>query len=156
VHEIAGWLGVPESTLYEHLAALETAGLILEGESVRTTKNYARTYEAPASTLKITHSAPKPETRAAISDVVSSQLRLASREFHDSLVKDNLPAGTPDDTVDSGSVVGWLSERQIKEVNKLLGRVMKIYAESSPSESRQLHAITWVTRPASTSRRSAR
>lgn len=153
-HQIADWLDVPASTLYEHLSALEDAGLLRAGEPVRTTKNFARTYEAPASSLKITHSAEKQETRAAISEVVSSQLRLAGREFEESLVSDELPAGTDRDRLDSGSTVGWLSDADVEEVNRLLDRVMRIYTGSGPSEERQLHAITWVTRPASTGRRS--
>lgn len=147
VHEIADWLDAPVSTLYEHLDALIEAGLLEEGDPVRTNKNFARTVLAPGTDLKITHTASNAKARQAIADVLSSQLRLAGREFERGLVRDKLPAGEPGATLDSGSAIGWLNEDDRREVRELLGRVMEIYARSSPDDGRELQAITWVTRP---------
>lgn len=147
VHEIADQLGKPVSSLYHHLDMLVEAELLLEGEPVRTNKNFARTYVAPARRLRFTRDLDVEGVREGIADVAASQLRLGEREFRAALQKPGITAGRPTSRVASGSMVGWLDDDQIRQVNSLLNQLASIFDESVQEEGRRLHAVTYVSRP---------
>lgn len=146
VHEIADQLGRSVPGLYPHLEILVEAGLLLEGEPVRTGKNFARTYVARAERLRMTRDLTNPAVRSGIADVVSSQLRLADREFRASLEMSGVTNGQPDSRISSASMVGWLNDEQIREVNRLLGEVVEIFDGAVPGEGRSLQGLTFVSR----------
>lgn len=146
VHEIADQLGKPVSSLYHHLDMLVEVGLLLEGEPVRTNKNFARTYTAPARRLKFTQDLSDPDVRRGIADVAASQLRLAEREFRAALETPGITAGKPTSRVGSGSMVGWLDDDQIRKVNSLVNQIAEIFDESVKADNRKLHAFTYASR----------
>ncbi|MFI4873589.1 MAG: winged helix-turn-helix domain-containing protein [Phycisphaerales bacterium JB061] len=151
VHEIADQLGVPVSTLYSHLEMLVGVGLLHEGEPVRTTKNFARTYNAPARKLRVTHQTDNEDVREAIADVVASQLRFAEKEFRKAAHSEEFDsAGKPESRVRSGSVVGWLGAKDVRELNRLMGEVFALFEGTSPGPGRRLQGMTFVSRPIET------
>lgn len=150
VHEIADRLGAPVSTLYDHLEILVEVGLLLEGEPVRTTKNFARTYVAPAKQLRFSLNSKDPEIRTAIADVVASQLRFAEKETRVGIVDKGYPVGEPDSVLRTGSTTGWLSRDDICKLNALLAEAVSLFEQGvDPAPGRQLQAFTFVARPVS-------
>ncbi|MFT5424720.1 MAG: putative transcriptional regulator [Phycisphaerales bacterium] len=148
VHEIADRLATPVSSLYDHLEILVEAGLLLEGEPVRTTKNFARTVVAPAKQLRFSHNTDDRETRIAIADVVASQLRFAEKETRAAIVERGDTVGRADSVLRSGSTVGWLSKADIRRLNELLTEVESLFERGTgPEPGRSLQALTVVSRP---------
>lgn len=147
IHEIAVWLDVPASTLYTHMDLLVEVGLLEEVEATRTGKNLARTFEAPAARLRVCHESEDPETREAIADVVSAQVRFAEKEFRAALAAGESGAGTGASPVRSLSMVGWLGAREVRELGRLLGEIEALFAGSGPGGKRRCVGFTAVSRP---------
>jgi len=80
VHEIAEDLEVQPTTLYRHLDMLVEVGLLEEAEPVRTTKNFARVFRAPARNISLWPEKVNDEVRHAIALVIESQLKNRSEE----------------------------------------------------------------------------
>jgi hypothetical protein len=148
VHEIADQLAVPVSTLYKHLELLVEVGLLLEGEPVRTTKNFARTYVAPARQLILTRKADDPEVVSALADILSSQLRCADKEVRKSI--ESQAASTSSELssrVKAGSIVAWLSTREVEKLNRLVSEMFELFEGTGPGPGKELQGFTFASRP---------
>ena len=146
--EIASRVGARPSKLYPHLDLLVEVGLLVEGEPIRTGKNFARVFGAPARGYRFDRESDDPDVREAVCSIVSSQLRQADREFR--------AAYNAEDDADSRENVSaawlsaWLDDDGIRKARTLLDQLDELFEKYEPGPDKSLFVLTYVARPVKT------
>jgi hypothetical protein len=88
-------------------------------------------------------------TRRAVIALGRTRLRSAGRAFARACQAEGAVVEGPDRNLWASSRTGWLSERELKEVNVLLRRLVDMLGrgEGSRSANRALHELTFVLTP---------
>lgn len=148
--EIATRLGIRPTAIYPHLDLLVEVGLLVERDQVRTNKNFARSFGAPAKHLRLDRESKDPEVQAAICAILASQLRQASREFQTAIEAGSCPENG-DSIAELGLGIAWLTawldSESIKRAKALLDELDELFMIDEPGPGKTLFALTYVARP---------
>lgn len=151
--EIATRLGMKPTTIYPHLDLLVQVGLLVERDQVRTNKNFARSFGAPATHLRLDRESKDPKVQAAICAILASQLRQASREFQNA-IESASHTDQDDAAAELGLgiawLTGWMDKKSIKRAKALLDDLDELFMIDEPGPGRTLYALTYVARPVNT------
>jgi len=148
VAEIARELGRPADGLYYHLAALLRVGLLEEAGSRRHRGCEEVLYapRSPQRPMRLHYAPEDPENVEAVLGVVASMLRMTERDFAGAYRPGAVTEG-PKRNLWAARVKGWLSDEDLREVNRLLAEVAAIFARNKEPGRDRLHAFTFVNVP---------
>lgn len=145
VAELAAALDRPADALYFHLNALTRAGLVRHaGYRVRRGGKEAL-YRTVAPELQLEYEPGSAANRRAVSAIVASMLRLATRDFTRSFERRQVVVSGEHRELWSMRKVGRLSPPQLADVNR---RIQKLAQRvSAPRGQGRLYALTVVLTP---------
>lgn len=146
VAELAEQLGRPADGLYYHLRAMVRAGLIQQQPGSGDGRRY-RTISARGQRLRLRY---KPGTTAnakAVGRVAASVSRLAQRDFARALSRDDTIVEGPTRELWAARFRGWFNPAELAEVNRLLSRLVEMFARSRPIPAGKLIALQWILAP---------
>lgn len=144
--EIAKRLGIRPTAIYSHLDLLVEVGLLTEGEQVRTNKNFARSFGAPAKYMRFDRESKNPQVQEAISAILSSQLRQAAREYESATHSTN-GSSQAETGLGIAWLTGWLDSKSISRAKVLLDELDELFMIDEPGPGKTLFALTYVARP---------
>jgi len=148
VAQIAEELGQKPTALYRHLDHLVEVGLLIEGEPVRTEKNFARVFVGPGDTLAyVPPGEADEEMREAVAGLIAYELNLAARETARAYAERIGTVGVPSAHLKYVSTTGWLSREERARVNALLDEVVAVFSASSHGPGKDLQTISFASRP---------
>lgn len=150
IAQIGEWLGRRPDSLYYHIAALTKVGLLVEAGRRRTGKRFGAVYDVPGRPMVLKYS---DLGEAAVVPVVRAALRLAARDFARAVRAEGAVLEGPGRNVWGGRVKGWVDERDLAEVGRLLERLAVLVQRGRPREGAGAHAFTYVVAPAASGRR---
>lgn len=143
--EIATRLGIKPTAIYPHLDLLVEVGLLIERDQVRTNKNFARSFGAPATHLRLDRESKDPAVQSAICAILASQLRQASREFQNAIESKSDP--DHDSGLGIAWLTGWMDTKSITRAKALLDELDDLFMIDEPGPGKTLYALTYVARP---------
>ena len=154
--ELARILGCAPDALYHHLRLLTRNGLLI---SKQRANGIGRPYAVFALRGKPTRLRYRPSDRrnaAAVTTVVASMLRHASRTFARAMNQHPVVSGLRRNLW-AGRCIAWLTPLEIEELNKLLHRITRLMWTGAPGRRRaRLYALTFVLSPFGARRRSTK
>ena len=144
---LAAILGYPADALYHHLRLLTRAGFLT---SVGRAGKVGRPGAVFALRLKPTrlHYDPSDrQNRSAVTAVVASMLREATRTFARGMLRRPVVEGRRRNLW-AGRRTGWLTPSELQELNTLLGRIIQLMEQGTPGrEKARLYAMTFALSP---------
>jgi predicted ArsR family transcriptional regulator len=146
--EIATRLGMKPTTIYPHLDLLVEVGLLIERDQVRTNKNFARSFGAPATHLRLDRESKDPQVQSAICAILASQLRQASREFQNAI--ESTSHSDQEHGLGIAWLTGWMDKNSITRAKALLDELDELFMIDEPGPGKTLYALTYVARPVNT------
>src|SRR2546423_7958583 len=142
VAELAAALGRPADALYFHLRALTRVGLVRNvGYRARPGGKEAL-YRTVAPELQLQYAPRNAANRKAVSSIVASMLRLATRDFRRSFQSGNVLVSGAHRELWSLRKVRRLSRAQLAEVNRRIKDLVQDV--STPRGPGRLYAVTVV------------
>lgn len=145
VAELAAVLGRPADGLYFHLRALTRAGLV-RGIVSRTRSGRTETlYRTVKPEVQLGYQLQNPANQRAVSDIVASMLRLASRDFRRSFQAGQVVVSGPQRELWAWRKVGRLSRVEIGQLNHRIQQLAN--AVSVPHSEGRLYAVTVILTP---------
>jgi hypothetical protein len=153
VADLARELGRPADALYYHVRALVRVRLLeAAGERGSGRERQALYVTAsPQRGLELVYDPADPENAAAVTRVVGGMLRATQRAFAAAYRPGAAVTAGPRRNLWAARAEGWLAERDLEEVNRLLERLRAIVDRpreaGEPATARRLHALTFVLAP---------
>jgi len=145
VAELAATLGRPADALYFHLRALTRAGLVVRCGSRARPGGSEALYRTVAPELRLQYEPDVAANREAVSAIVASMLRLATRDFTRALRRGGVVVDGPGRELSAVRKVGRLSAAQIARLNRGIATLVR---EVSASRGRgRLYAVTLTVTP---------
>lgn len=145
VAELATQLGKHADGLYYHLRRLLKAGLVVELADAAAASRF-RTAAPTGARLQLLY----PRSAAGcepVSRVVKSLLRTAQRDFERSLRSGSAVVTGVKRDLWAGRVKGWVSSRDLVEINHLIERLRELLHQPRSRERHRLIAAAWVLAP---------
>jgi len=120
VGELAEQLARPADGLYYHVEVLRRAGLVVAVPGRRGGRSERR-YRIPvAAALSLDYRIARPR---ALRRVITTMLRIAGRDFARALGVPSVTLAGPDRELWAGRATGWVSERDLVDINRALARI---------------------------------
>jgi len=143
--ELGAVLGRPADGLYYHVRLLKQRGLVRSAGSrvVRGRREELFRTVAPQFGLRYAV-APSPRAQA-VTDIVSSMLRLGGRDFRRALASADNRLEGPERDVWAMRTTGWLTPSQIRRVNQMILALSKQATRQSPGG--RLYSLTVLLTP---------
>lgn len=154
VAEIAATLGRAPDSLYYHVRALEKAGLVLRAGVRGRGRREEALYKTVAPELKLKYDPGSPANVRGSVKLISSLLRLGSRDFRRAFEAGNVVVEGPRRELWAMRVTGWLSSREIARVNRLI-HDLKNTVSHPPTARGRLYAVTVLLVPLDRGRKKA-
>ncbi len=139
VEDIAKHVGRPQRSIYYHIRKLVKAGVLVEVDRRLKGRRYESVYSVAAERLSIAADESSGVQREAMFRLVSSMLRKISREFRQALDSDEFDGHEA--TATARQQRSWLTEKDLAQVNDLLGRIEKICTKRQPGKDVRLYSI---------------
>jgi DNA-binding transcriptional ArsR family regulator len=148
VPELARHLGRPYHALYYHIKALRDCGVLIENQRKTTRRKRTAVYDVPGRPLSIRYGLATKRERQAVAKLAQIRLRSATRGF--------IRACRPDVAVTHGLKrnlwvarwKGWISETELKEVNRLLFKILGKFRHGGAERVRRRpHEFTFALAP---------
>lgn len=146
VAALAGQLGRPADGLYYHLRLLVRGGLLEELPDEGDGRRY-RTRVDKGARLQLRYRGGRNAGAAAVEKVGASMLRIASRDFANALKRSDVATEGPLREVWASRSKGWVDERDLGEINRLLSRALELLHKPRSPARNKLIALTWVLAP---------
>jgi DNA-binding transcriptional ArsR family regulator len=148
IRELAGLLGRRPDALYYHLRVLSEVGLIAQFASARNGENGA-TVDVLSRPLHLNYNLSDRSNREGICRVVDAMSRSAQRNFRRAFRPGDAKVNGPTRDLWAGRCQGWLSEEDMREVNRLLSRILSIVrARHTPTRrAAKRREITFILAP---------
>ena len=152
VPDLAQFTGRSRNALYNPIKALRDCGLLIEtlrsGEGKKTTAYY----DVPGRPMIVRFDLSTTRTRRAVIALGRTRLRSAARQFARACQREGAVVDGPARNLWAASRTGWLSERDLTEVNVLLRRLVDMLGRRAGSKTanRKLHELTFVVTPGAT------
>lgn len=145
VAEIAAALGRPADALYFHLRVLKESGLVKQaGYRVREGRKEAL-YRTVARELALHYEPQSGNNRRAVTAIVSSMLRLGTRDFARAFRRGDVVVSGPHREIWAARKTGRLSRAEMPRVNRSIQQVLD--AVSKPNANGRLYGITVILTP---------
>jgi len=152
--ELAQILGYAPDAVYHHLRLLARSGLLVWQQC---STGIGRPYAVFALRAKPSRLRYKPSDRrnaAAITKVVATMLRDASRTFARAMAQHPVVSGRRRNLW-AGRCTAWLTPRELEELNRLLRSITRLMLRGSPGRrSVRLYALAFALSPFGARRRS--
>src|SRR5580693_2787175 len=145
VAELAGALGRPADSLYYHLRILKRVGLVLSAGSRRLNGRLETLFRAVAPEMSLCYELGRKGNGSQVNAIIGSMLRLAMRDFSNGFKTADASVSGPNRELWALRKTGWLSQEQIGEINRYIGKVMHVMA--APGRNGRLYAATIVLTP---------
>lgn len=145
VAELAAQLGRPADGLYYHLRQLAAGGLLVEIADAEG-RRY-RTRMPRGERLRLRYKPGRNANAAAVGDVAASVLRVAGRDFSRALANPHSIAEGPLRELWAARNKGWVGERELAEINRLLVRIAGLLRRPRSATRDRLVALSWVLAP---------
>jgi DNA-binding transcriptional ArsR family regulator len=146
VAQMAAQLGRPSDGLYYHLRILERGGLVEELTDAGDGRRY-RTRARGGERLRLRYRPGKTENARAVARVAAGMLRIAERDFAAALGKADVAVEGPARALWAARTKGWVGDAEVREINRLLARLLELlHRERGPRRERLL-SLTWVLAP---------
>jgi len=153
VAELATALGRPADALYFHLRALTRAGLVQKagyrsrprGKEAKRQRGKEALYRTAAPDLQLHYEPRKASNRKAVSAIVASMLRLATRDFRGAFRRATVAVSGPYRELWGLRKAGRLSRSRLAEVNRSISRLVNTVSGSG--RRGRLYAVTVVLTP---------
>lgn len=146
VATLAAQLGRPADGLYYHLRLLVKGGLLEELPDQGDGRRY-RTRVADGTRLQLRYRGGRNAGAAAVEKVGASMLRIAARDFGSALKRSDVATEGPLREVWASRSKGWVDERDLAELNRLLARALQLLHKPRTPARDKLIALTWVLAP---------
>ena len=145
VAELATTLVRPADSLYYHLRVLKRVGLVLSA-GVRTVNGRTEAlFRAVAPEMILQYKLGKNGNGNEINPIISSMLRLGTRDFKRSFRTGEASVSGPRRELWALRKTAWLSPDQIVEVNRCIHRLIRL--TSTTGRKGRLYAITVLLTP---------
>lgn len=145
VAELATALGRPADALYFHLRALTRAGLVQKAGYRSRPRGKEALYRTAAPDLQLHYEPRKASNRKAVSAIVASMLRLATRDFRGAFRRATVAVSGPYRELWGLRKAGRLSRSRLAEVNRSISRLVNTVSGSG--RRGRLYAVTVVLTP---------
>jgi DNA-binding transcriptional ArsR family regulator len=146
ISELALALGRPADGLYYHIRILQKAGLVRAAGTRGKGTRAEALFRAASPDLRLAYE-PGPKGNAkSVTAIVDSMLRLTSRDFEDAYQSKETVVEGEQRELWATRTTGWLTAKQVAEVNHHIAALIRTTAASSPNKGR-LFAITTVLAP---------
>jgi DNA-binding transcriptional ArsR family regulator len=145
VAELATALGRPADALYFHLRALTRAGLVQKAGYRSRPRGKEVLYRTAAPDLQLHYEPRKASNRKAVSAIVASMLRLATRDFSRAFQRTPVAVSGPYRELWGLRKAGRLSRSRLAEVNRSISRLANTVSGSG--RRGRLYAVTVVLTP---------
>jgi DNA-binding transcriptional ArsR family regulator len=145
VAELAAAMDRPADALYFHLRALTRAGLVRHAGYRARPGGKEALYRTVAPQLQIEYEPYRVANRRAVSAIVASMLRLATRDFTRALAQRHVVVSGGHRDLWSLRKVGRFSRSQLADVNRRIQRLAD--RVSGPRGRGRLYAVTVVLTP---------
>lgn len=148
IRELAGLLGRRPDALYYHLRVLSEVGLIAQFASEGKGESGA-TVDVLSRPLHLHYDLSNRSNREGVCRVVGAMARSAQRNFRRAFRPGEAKAEGPTRDLWAGRCQGWLSEEDMREVNRLLSRILSIVrARHTPTRrAAKRREITFILAP---------
>jgi hypothetical protein len=149
VAELAQTLGRPADGLYYHAKALVKAKLLLL-ERVRGTHGRMEAVFKPlyrGEAMRLQYDTEDRRNRDAVVATVTTMLRTTSRQFAAGFADGRAVTSGPLRNLWAARGLAWLTDEDLREVNRVLEELAGIISGSRKSKAARLHAITFALVP---------
>jgi DNA-binding transcriptional ArsR family regulator len=145
VAELAAALGRPADALYFHLRVLTRAGLVRTAGYRARSGGKEALYCTVAPDLRLQYKPQNAANRKGVSAIVSSMLRLASRDFKGSFQPGNVVVSGAHRELWALRKVGRLSRVQLAKLNQSIDGLLQDL--TAPGGEGRLYAVTVILTP---------
>jgi len=118
VAELAATLGRPADALYYHLRVLVRVGLVVETTDREGKGRQESRYRTVAPELHLRYSGDDPRKIGDTTAIVSSMLRLGTRDFRRTLDRGEARLAGPDRELWALRATGWLKQQDLEHINR--------------------------------------
>ncbi|MCA9253605.1 MAG: helix-turn-helix transcriptional regulator [Phycisphaerales bacterium] len=148
LREVAEYIGRPADGLYYHANALIDGGLLVKTGEKETDRRPEATYSTPSKGILRMRYKPQDASHSnAVSNVVTSMLKTANRDFAQGLKPKGARCTGPERNLNASRQKAWLNKKQLKKVNSLLAKIQDIFANMDAEQDAELHSFTFVLAP---------
>lgn len=139
VQDMARHVGRPQSSLYYHVRKLTDVGVLVEVERRLKGRRYESVYSVAAERLAFSANESASVQREAMSRLITSMLRQASRDFAAALESDTL--GGHEVFQAGRHQRAWLTAADLTQIGALLDRVEKICISRQSGSGTKLYSL---------------
>jgi hypothetical protein len=132
---------------------LTRVGLVLSAGSRRLNGRRETLFRAVAPEMSLCYELGRKGNGSQVNAIIGSMLRLAMRDFRNGFKSGEASVSGPNRELWALRKTGWLSQEQIAEINRYIGKVMHVMA--APGRNGRLYAATIVLTPLARPRRGA-
>jgi DNA-binding transcriptional ArsR family regulator len=144
VGELAEQLARPADGLYYHVEVLRRAGLVVAVPGRRGGRGERR-YRIPvAADLWLDYRVARPKS---LRRVIATMLRIAGRDFSRALDVPSVTVAGPERELWAGRATGWVSERDLVEINRALAAISARLRKPRGGRRRKLVSLCYVLAP---------
>ena len=148
VADIAAQLGRPADGLYYHVRRLVDAGVLREGADPGDDRGRRyRTVAAPGKRLRVKYGRGAASDPDAVARLVAGLLRTAERDFAKA-VRGGAATGSGEQRdLWASRIKGWVGAAELREINRLLARLFKLFQHPRGEHRDRLVALAWILAP---------
>ena len=148
VADIAAQLGRPADGLYYHLRRLVDAGVLREGADPGDDRGRRyRTVAAPGKRLRVKYGRGAASDPDAVARLVAGLLRTAERDFAKAVRSGAATGDGEQRDLWASRIKGWVGAAELREINRLLVRLFKVFQHPRSEHRDRLVALAWVLAP---------
>ncbi|NNC02488.1 helix-turn-helix transcriptional regulator [Corallococcus exiguus] len=147
VADLAEELGRPADGLYYHLRALCRGGLVREVAATEGDERRYRLAGTGDAPLRLAYRAGRAGNLGAVGGFARGLLRVATRDFEQALKLEDVALDGPRRELWTARNKGWLSARDVEEVNRLIERLCELTSQPRAPGREQLMSLSFVLAP---------
>ncbi len=149
-------LGRPADSLYYHVRKLLHVGLLVERGHRKSGLKDESVYDVPANRMELRYLPGDHGIAARVLKAAKATARLAERDFRAGLGSGRAVTSGGRRNLWSARRMGWLSNADLEEVNRLLWRLDVLLEKPRSPRRNRLCALTWILAPLQPRTRAAR
>lgn len=149
VSEIAERVNRRADSIYYHLKTLVKVGLLLESFDAEVRGRSIATYDVPGRPLRLRYDLSSKASTRALNRVAQSMLRGAYRDFARHSLGGRAVVTGPERELWAARGRAMLSPKELREVNRLLSRLVSLMSPHKTEEDATMFEITFVLSPGS-------
>ena len=145
--QLARILGCPADALYYHLRRLTRAGLLISVGRAGRIGRPGGVFALRRKPTRLHYDPSNRSNRRAVTAVVASMLRDATRTFARGMLRHPVVDGRRRNLW-AGRRTGWLTPSELQELNRLLRRIVRLMEQGAPGRKKvRLYEMTFALAP---------